>query len=74
MANIISWIMDNLGNICTVLCGFIMVSSLIVKLTPSTKDNEVLGKIITVLDKFSIAKTADDKKCIEDAKRNIKWK
>lgn len=72
MANIINWIIANIGNICTIICSVILVSSLIVKLTPSTKDNEVLGKIISFLDRFSIAKTADDKKYIEDAKKNIK--
>ncbi|NBK22025.1 MAG: hypothetical protein EOM68_08370 [Spirochaetia bacterium] len=72
MASIINWIMANIENICTVICGIILVSSLIIKLTPSTKDNEVLNKIITFLDRFSIAKTADDKKYIEDAKRNMK--
>ena len=61
-----------MGSICTIVCGVIMVSSIIVGLTPSTKDNEILGKIISFLDKFSIAKTADDRKCIEDAKRNLK--
>ena len=71
MANIINWIISNIGNICTIICSVILVSSVIVKLTPSTKDNEVLGKIINFLDNFSIAKTADDKKYIEDAKRNI---
>lgn len=72
MANIINWIIANIGSICTIICSVILVSSLIVKLTPSTKDNEVLGKIISFLDKFSIAKTADDKKYIDDAKKNIK--
>ncbi|MBQ0070532.1 MAG: hypothetical protein KBS81_01530 [Spirochaetales bacterium] len=72
MAEIIGWVVGNVGNICTVVCGVILVASVIVKLTPSTKDNEVLGRIISILDKASIAKTADDRKCIEDAKRNLK--
>ena len=72
MANIINWIITNLGDICTIICAFIFFCSLIVKLTPSTKDNEILSKIIGFLDKFSIAKTADDKKCIQEAKENSK--
>ena len=69
---LVNWIICNMGSICTIVCGVIMVSSIIVGLTPSTKDNEILGRIISFFDKFSIAKTADDRKCIEDAKRNLK--
>ena len=72
MTNVITWFSENIGTICTVICSVILVASLIVKFTPSTKDNEVLRNIIDVLDKLSIAKTADDKKAIEDAKENVK--
>lgn len=72
MANVITWFSENIGTICTVICSVILVASLIVKFTPSTKDNEILRNIINVLDKLSIAKTADDKKAIEDAKENVK--
>lgn len=72
MTNVIAWFSENIGTICTVICSVILVASLIVKFTPSTKDNEILRNIINVLDKLSIAKTADDKKAIEDAKENVK--
>jgi hypothetical protein len=72
MTNVITWFSENIGTICTVICSVILVASLIVKFTPSTKDNEILRNIINVLDKLSIAKTADDKKAIEDAKENVK--
>lgn len=72
MINVITWFSENIGTICTVICSVILVASLIVKFTPSTKDNEILRNIINVLDKLSIAKTADDKKAIEDAKENVK--
>lgn len=72
MTNVITWFSENIGTICTVICSVILVASLIVKFTPSAKDNEVLRNIINVLDKLSIAKTADDKKAIEDAKENVK--
>ena len=72
MTDLINWIITHIGDICTVICSVILLCSLIVKLTPSTKDNEFLGKIISFLDRFSIAQTADNRKYIEDAKRNIK--
>lgn len=72
MADMINWIINHIGDICTIICSVILVSSLIVKITPSTKDNEFLGKVINFLDRFSIAQTADNRKYIDDAKRNIK--
>ena len=71
MANIISWITEHWQDIASGICVFILFSSIIVKLTPSTKDNHILGKIIDFLDRFSIAQTTDNKKYIEDAKNNI---
>ena len=40
--------------------GTVAVSTVIVKLTPSTKDNEILEKIIKFFDKFSTVFTKDD--------------
>lgn len=71
MANIINWVVSNIGNICSAICSVILISSIIVKLTPSTKDNELLHKLISILDKFSVVKTYDDKKYIEEAKRHL---
>lgn len=71
MANIISWITEHWQDIASGICVVILFSSVIVKLTPSTKDNQFLGKIIDFLDRFSIAQTTDNKKYIEDAKSNI---
>lgn len=72
MNDVINWIVANIGTICSVICGIVLVASIIVKVTPSTKDNKVLSTIIDILDKISIAQTADNKKYIEDAKKNAK--
>ncbi len=71
MADIWNWIVANLGRICTGVCFVILIASLIVKLTPTTKDDSFLRKAIKVIDHLSLAKTADDKKYIEDAKKNL---
>ncbi|MBQ3317957.1 MAG: hypothetical protein IJG69_08480 [Spirochaetales bacterium] len=71
MEDIIKWITANIGTVCTIICAFILLCSIIVKVTPTTKDEEFLGKLIKFLDHFSIAKTANDKKYIEDAKKNL---
>lgn len=70
----IEWIIQNLPYILSGILGVIVVASIIVKLTPNTKDNDVLGNIIGFLDKFSIAKTANDKELIRIAKENIEKK
>lgn len=67
-----NWVAAHLKDFASVGCVVILVCSLIVKLTPSVKDNEFLSKIISFMDKFSIAQTADNKKYIDDAKRNLK--
>lgn len=66
-----NWIVTNLPYILSGLFGVIVVASIVVKLTPTTKDDSVLGKIIGFIDHFSIAKTANDKKLIEIAKENL---
>jgi len=66
--NIINWIVTNWAYILSGFCGLIIVASVIVKLTPSTKDDGVVEKIIDFLDHFSIVKTARDKQMIEIAK------
>lgn len=64
----INWIIENWSYILSGLLGAIVVASIVVKLTPTTKDDSVLGKIVGILDKISIAKTANDKAMINIAK------
>lgn len=71
MANFISFISNNWSYILSGFFAVIAVSSIIVKLTPNTKDDAILDKIISFLDNLSIAKTEKDKELIEFAK-NVK--
>ena len=70
----IEFIKENWSFICTGLFGLIVLASVIVKLTPNTKDDSVVSKIVSFLDKFSIAKTARDKQLIEVAEDVLKEK
>lgn len=72
MAEIFNWVVAHIKDIASIICAVILVSSLIVKVTPSVKDNEFLSKVIGFLDKLSIAQTTDNRKYIDDAKRNLK--
>lgn len=48
------WIAAHYQDVFAIIGGVVSVATLIVALTPSTKDDEILGKIIAVLDKLSI--------------------
>ena len=50
------WIQANWVNITAVIGGVVTVASLIVKLTPTPSDDEVLGKVLSVLKALSLAK------------------
>jgi len=63
-----SWITENWAYICSGLFGLVVLATIIVKFTPTTKDDSVMHKIISFIDHFSLAKTADDKALIEVAK------
>ncbi len=69
--NIFVWIKENWAYIVSALAGIIFVSSIVVRLTPTTKDDSVMRKIINFLDHFSIFDTADNKELIERAKKTI---
>lgn len=43
------WITAHWKDILAIIGGVVMVSSMIVKLTPTQKDDTVLGKIIKIL-------------------------
>ena len=58
----IEWIMTNWENVLAIYGGVVAVCTTIVKITPSTKDDTILGNIIKVLDFFSTAFTKDDAK------------
>lgn len=59
----LNWIMEHWDDILAIYGGVVAICTVIVKLTPSTKDNEILGKIILFLDTFSTAfRKADEEK------------
>lgn len=63
----IDFIKENWSYILSGILALIAVASAIVKMTPNTKDDSFLSKVVNFLDNFSIAKTARDKKLIEVA-------
>ena len=53
----IDYITNNAETILAWIGGIVSCASIIVKLTPTTKDDSVLEKIINVLDHFSVFNT-----------------
>ena len=68
MTEIISFIQNHWDELLAIIGGVVSVASIIVKLTPTTKDDNVLNTIINFLAKFSIVNTSLDQKKIDNAK------
>ena len=51
----VTWILANWDNVLTIYGGIVAVCTTIVKMTPSVKDDAILGKVMKVLDFFSTA-------------------
>jgi len=52
MQNVIAWFGANWTSIATVIAYVIAIASIIVKLTPTTKDDTILEKIVAFLGKY----------------------
>lgn len=50
----LEWLKENYDNICVVITALITFCSVVVKVTPTDKDDKILSKIINILDTFSI--------------------
>ena len=65
MTDIINFLKEHWDEILAIYGGIVAVCTTIVKLTPSTKDDAIVTKIIKILDFFSTAFTANDRKKLE---------
>ncbi len=61
----VEWITSNADSIFAWIGGIVSCASIIVKLTPSTKDDGIVDKIINVLDKFSVFNTKKNQAKLE---------
>lgn len=52
-----NWIAEHLNDIFAWVGGVVSAASIIVKLTPTTKDDGIVDKIINILDYFSVVNT-----------------
>lgn len=56
----LSWILEHKEDLLAIYGAVVAICTIVVKLTPSTKDDTIWGKIINILDKFSTAFKASD--------------
>lgn len=54
MTQIINWCTQHWQDVLAIIGGVVSVATVIVKLTPTQKDDAVLGKIIAVLSALSL--------------------
>ena len=54
------WLAEHLEDLLAIYGALVAISTIIVKWTPSVKDDEFLAKVIKFFDKFSTAFTKDD--------------
>ena len=68
MNETISYIQNHWDDLLAIISGIVSVASIIVKLTPTTKDDNVLNAIVNFLAKFSVVNTSADQQKIDNAK------
>ena len=68
MNEIVNFIQTHWDEILAIVGGIVSTASIIVKLTPTTKDDKILKYIIGFLAKFSIFNTKEDQQRINNAK------
>lgn len=54
METAITFVKDHWDDILAVIGGLVTIASVIVKLTPTTKDDTALAWVLKVLDQFSV--------------------
>lgn len=56
----LNWILEHWVDLLAIYGAVVAICSTVIKLTPSTKDDNVWAKIIKILDKFSVCFTKED--------------
>lgn len=70
MLEIITFFKLHYDEILAIIGGIVSIATIITKITPSKRDDEILAKIVNILSKLSIVNTKQDEKILKEAKEN----
>ena len=68
----LDWVLEHWVDLLAIYGAVVAICSIVVKLTPSQKDDAVWAKILKILDHFSTVFTKDDAAKIAQATKNLK--
>lgn len=68
--NIITWIQDNIETIIQIITGSVTVASLIVRLTPTLKDDSALLTIVKFLGRYIALNRSTDDEALRNQPKN----
>lgn len=69
-----TWILEHWADLLAIYGALVLICSTVVKLTPTTKDDDIWAKILKILDHFSTVFTKEDAEKIAKATKNLKSK
>ena len=68
MTEIINFFQNHYTDLLAIIGGIVSIATVIVKLTPTTKDDDILTKIVNLLEKFSLVNTKTNQEIIDSNK------
>lgn len=68
----LDWILEHWVDLLAIYGAVVAICSTVIKLTPSTKDDNVWAKIIKILDHFSTVFTKEDAAKLAAAAKKLK--
>ena len=69
MSEIISFIQNHYDELLAILGSVVTIATIIVGLTPNTKDNEILNKINNIIEKFRLLNNKENKSILKKNKK-----
>lgn len=70
MLTVLNFIVEHYDEILAIIGGIVSIATIIVKISPSKRDDEILAKIINILAKLSLINTKQDAKILDEAKKD----
>ncbi|WP_294403091.1 hypothetical protein [uncultured Clostridium sp.] len=70
MLTVLNFIAEHYDEMLAIIGGIVSIATIIVKISPSKRDDEILAKIVNVLAKLSLINTKQDAKILEAAKKD----